>query len=224
MVYSFFIALLWIFFSVPEEKPKEKPNIVLILADDLGWSDIGCYGSEVETPNLDWLAKNGVRFTQMYNTSKCNPSRAALLTGLYAQQVGYEATYQQPLKNGITLGELLQSAGYRTLWAGKHHGGDHPMDRGFDRYYGFLAFDAASGLLYWAKSLAGAGEVARAIASWMKSRFDYTTDLSGFVRVEGDGVHEIAVGPVHAGIIEPGHFRFSVVGEKVLRLEQHLGV
>ncbi|TDQ16653.1 arylsulfatase [Algoriphagus boseongensis] len=118
------------------EKPDAKPNIVLILADDLGWSDIGCYGSEVETPNLDWLAENGVRFTQMYNTSKCNPSRAALMTGLYAQEVGYEATYNQPLKNGITLGELLQSAGYRTLWAGKHHGFDHPMDRGFDRYYG----------------------------------------------------------------------------------------
>lgn len=121
-----------------QEEKVEKPNIVLILADDLGWSDIGCYGSEVETPNLDWLAANGIRFTQMYNTSKCNPSRAALLTGLYAQQVGYEANYQQPLKNGITFGELLQSAGYRTLWAGKHHGADHPMDRGFDRYFGLM--------------------------------------------------------------------------------------
>ncbi|PZV79704.1 sulfatase-like protein [Algoriphagus aquaeductus] len=73
------------------KEPLSKPNIILILADDLGWSDIGCYGSEVKTPNLDWLAANGIRFTQMYNTSKCNPSRAALLTGLYAQQVGYEA-------------------------------------------------------------------------------------------------------------------------------------
>ncbi|WP_026965885.1 arylsulfatase [Algoriphagus terrigena] len=136
MHYPVFIMLLWLFPSIQSEEKSEKPNIVLILADDLGWSDIGAYGSEVETPNLDWLAANGVRFTQMYNTSKCNPSRAALLTGLYAQQVGYEASYLQPLKNGITLGELLQSAGYRTLWAGKHHGFDHPMDRGFDRYYG----------------------------------------------------------------------------------------
>lgn len=136
MAYSIFTALLWIFFSTMEDKPAEKPNIVLILADDLGWSDIGSYGSEVETPNLDWLAENGVRFTQMYNTAKCNPSRAALLTGQYAQQVGYESSYLQPLRNGITLGELLQSAGYRTLWAGKHHGFDHPMDRGFDRYFG----------------------------------------------------------------------------------------
>lgn len=132
------IFLLWILPNFPSQNSTEKPNIVLILADDLGWSDIGCYGSEVETPNLDWLAENGVRFTQMYNTAKCNPSRAALITGLYAQQVGYEATYLQPLKNGITFGELLQSAGYRTLWAGKHHGFDHPLDRGFDRYFGLM--------------------------------------------------------------------------------------
>ena len=131
---SLLFGFLSLFFQ--DFPKKEKPNIVLILADDLGWSDIGCYGSEVETPNLDWLAANGVRFTQMYNTAKCNPSRASLLTGLYAQQVGYGATYQQPLINGITLGELLKSSGYRTLWSGKHHGFDHPMDRGFDRYYG----------------------------------------------------------------------------------------
>lgn len=131
-------SLLFGFFSIffQDFSKEEKPNFVLILADDLGWSDIGCYGSEVETPNLDWLAANGVRFTQMYNTAKCNPSRAALLTGLYAQQVGYGSTYQQPLINGITLGELLKSTGYRTLWSGKHHGFDHPMDRGFDRYFG----------------------------------------------------------------------------------------
>ncbi len=134
---SFGLLLGWINLS-QEKEPPTQPNIVLILADDLGWSDIGAYGSEVKTPNLDWLAENGVRFTQMYNTSKCNPSRAALMTGLYAQQVGYEATYQQPLKNASTLGEVLKSAGYRTLWAGKHHGADHPMDRGFDRYYGLM--------------------------------------------------------------------------------------
>jgi len=139
MAFSLFALFLYAFSFLSEEKdPPTKPNIVLILADDLGWSDIGAFGSEVETPNLDWLAANGVRFTQMYNTSKCNPSRAALMTGLYAQQVGYEATYQQPLKNATTLGEVLKSAGYRTLWAGKHHGADHPMDRGFDRYYGLM--------------------------------------------------------------------------------------
>jgi arylsulfatase len=139
MAFPLFALLFYAFsFSLQEKDPPIKPNIVLILADDLGWSDIGMYGSEVETPHLDWLAANGVRFTQMYNTSKCNPSRAALMTGLYAQQVGYEATYTQPLKNAATLGEVLKLAGYRTLWAGKHHGADHPMDRGFDRYFGLM--------------------------------------------------------------------------------------
>ena len=136
MINPIISILFLLFIPFQQQLLEEKPNIVLILADDLGWSDIGSYGSEVETPNLDWLAERGVRFTQMYNTSKCNPSRAALITGLYAHQVGYGATYLQPLKNGITVGELLKSAGYRTLWAGKHHGFDHPMDRGFDRYYG----------------------------------------------------------------------------------------
>jgi len=116
----------------------EKPNIVLILADDLGWSDIGCYGSEIETPNLDRLATQGIRFTQMHNTSKCFPSRASLLTGVYAQQCGYDKSYNKPLSHAVTLGEVLKSAGYRTLWSGKHHGVELPVDRGFDRYYGLL--------------------------------------------------------------------------------------
>ena len=119
-----------------DQEAYQKPNIVLILADDLGWSDIGCYGSEIETPNLDRLAENGIRFTQIYNTSKCFPSRAALLTGLYAQQVGYDQDWQGPIRNGVTLGEVLQAAGYRTLWSGKHHGIENPIDRGFDRYFG----------------------------------------------------------------------------------------
>jgi arylsulfatase A-like enzyme len=73
---------------VRETGKEDRPNIILILADDMGWSDLGCYGSEIRTPNLDRLAQNGIRFTHMYNTSKCFPSRACLLTGLYAQQVG----------------------------------------------------------------------------------------------------------------------------------------
>jgi arylsulfatase A-like enzyme len=114
----------------------EKPNIILILVDDMGWSDIGCYGSEVATPNLDKLASEGIRFTQMHNTAKCFPSRAALQTGIYAQQNGYYRSYRQPLANCVTLGEVLQTAGYRTLWSGKHHGVETPVDRGYDRYYG----------------------------------------------------------------------------------------
>jgi arylsulfatase len=111
------------------------PNVVLILADDLGYSDLGCYGSEISTPNLDKLARQGIRFTQVYNTSKCHPSRACLLTGAYAQQVGM-GTRAGEITGGITLGEMLKMAGYRTLWSGKHHGTENPVNRGFDRYYG----------------------------------------------------------------------------------------
>lgn len=113
-----------------------RPNILLICADDLGWSDVGCYGSEVNTPNIDGLAQKGVRFTSFHNTSKSFPSRACLLTGLYAQQVGYDKDFRSPIVNGITFGELLKSAGYVTLWSGKHHGLENPVTRGFDHYYG----------------------------------------------------------------------------------------
>lgn len=112
------------------------PNILLISADDLGWSDIGCYGSEINTPNLDALAANGIRMTQLYNTSKSFPSRSCLLTGLYAQQNGYFKDAKGELENGITLGEYLKSAGYITLWSGKHHGAENPRTRGFDHYWG----------------------------------------------------------------------------------------
>jgi len=113
----------------------DKPNIVLIMADDLGWSDLGCYGSGIKTPNLDKLAENGVRFTQFHNTAKCYPSRACLLTGVYAQQNNL-AKGAGNLKYSVTLGEVLRSVGYRTLASGKHHGKDNLYKRGFDRYYG----------------------------------------------------------------------------------------
>ncbi|HEX7847803.1 MAG TPA: arylsulfatase [Chitinophagaceae bacterium] len=131
-------AMLLFFSGTPlKNKPAEKrPNILLICADDLGWSDIGCYGSEVKTPNLDKLAASGIRFRQFHNTSKCHPSRATLLTGLYAQQNGYFKDFDQPLVNGITIGEYLKSAGYKTMWSGKHHGIENPKTRGFDHYYG----------------------------------------------------------------------------------------
>lgn len=115
---------------------QSKPNIILISADDLGWSDIGCYGSEVETPNLDNLAEGGMRFKRFHNTSKCFPSRACLITGVYAQQNNYHKTHKNPITNAVTIGEVLQTAGYRTMWSGKHHGLENPYDRGFDRYYG----------------------------------------------------------------------------------------
>ena len=114
---------------------RQRPNIILILNDDMGYSDIGCFGGEIATPNLDRLAKGGIRFTQFHNTAKCFPSRACLLTGLYAQQCGMD---RRPgtMTNCVTLGEVLRAAGYRTLMAGKHHGVENPFRRGFDRYFG----------------------------------------------------------------------------------------
>ncbi|MFU8893257.1 MAG: sulfatase-like hydrolase/transferase [Luteolibacter sp.] len=125
-------CLLLLFAGATAAKP---PNILIILADDMGFSDIGSYGAEIDTPHLDRLAENGLRFTQMHNTSKCFPSRAALLTGLYPQQCGMD---QSPGKfsNGIFFGEVLRRAGYRTLFVGKHHGTDNPFDWGFDHYRG----------------------------------------------------------------------------------------
>lgn len=122
--------------SKKSQKNQGKPNIILISADDLGWSDIGCYGSEVQTPNLDKLGEGGMRFTRFHNTSKCFPSRACLLTGVYAQQNGYAKNFRNPITNAVTLGEVLKTVGYRTMWSGKHHGLENPVTRGFDRYYG----------------------------------------------------------------------------------------
>lgn len=113
-----------------------RPNIILIMVDDMGWSDIGCYGSEIETPNLDTLAENGIRFRQFYNTSKCYPSRACLLTGVYAHQNGLRSTSNAYLRNSVTIGEVLSASGYHTYVSGKHHGLDNLFNRGFDHYYG----------------------------------------------------------------------------------------
>jgi len=111
-----------------------RPNIVLIMADDLGFSDLGCYGSEIETPNLDALAAAGLRFTQFYNTAKCHSSRVSLLTGLYCDQAGSES-----LSRGATIAEVLSPAGYSTNMVGKWHLSRQPTDFGFDRYWGHLS-------------------------------------------------------------------------------------
>jgi arylsulfatase len=113
-----------------------KPNIVVVMVDDMGFADIGAYGSEVQTPNLDRLADQGMRFNQFRNTSKCWPTRATLLTGQYAQRVGLSVSADSRHKNHATLGDVLQSAGYKTLMVGKHHALDNPYDMGFDHYWG----------------------------------------------------------------------------------------
>ncbi|WP_066186796.1 MULTISPECIES: arylsulfatase [Gracilibacillus] len=127
---------------------SKKPNILLILADDLGFSDLGCYGGEIETPNLDQIAGDGVRFTQFYNSARCCPSRASLLTGLYPHQAGVGKMdhdletpgYRGYLKDQcVTLAEVLGSGGYHTYLSGKWHvGRQGPIKRGFDDYYGLL--------------------------------------------------------------------------------------
>ncbi|MEN3941893.1 arylsulfatase [Prosthecobacter sp. SYSU 5D2] len=114
-----------------------RPNIVLIVADDLGFSDLGCYGGEISTPNLDRLAAEGMRFTQFYNCAVCNASRAAMLTGLHPRSG--KGGYLQD--NMVTAAELLKSAGYATAMSGKWHLGGHPtrpIDRGFEEYYGVM--------------------------------------------------------------------------------------
>ncbi|WP_145363078.1 arylsulfatase [Stratiformator vulcanicus] len=134
-----------------------RPNIILIMADDMGYSDIGCYGGEIETPNLDRLAAGGVRFTQFYNTARCCPTRASLLTGLYQHQagighmqndLGYDG-YRGDLNDRcVTIAEVLRESGYGTYMAGKWHVTKHigpdcprhnwPRQRGFDRFYGTI--------------------------------------------------------------------------------------
>lgn len=131
-----------------------RPNIVVIMADDLGYSDIGSYGAEISTPNLDSLAEGGLRFRQFYNNAKCSPTRASLLTGLYPHQAGMgdlangapgdPGPYQGYLPaNSVTVAEVLRAAGYRTYMAGKWHIGDlpehWPHSRGFDRYFGLIS-------------------------------------------------------------------------------------
>jgi arylsulfatase A-like enzyme len=135
-----------------------RPNIILILADDLGFSDLSSYGSEIQTPNLDRLARGGLRFTQFYNAARCVPTRASLLTGLYPHQAGIghmigrspNGLYDGDLgRNAITAGEALKDAGYATYMTGKWHLTpwnatartaltNGPTDRGFDRFYGTI--------------------------------------------------------------------------------------
>jgi arylsulfatase len=137
---------------------SHRPNIIIILADDMGYSDLGCYGSEISTPNIDKLAANGLRYTQFYNAGRCCPTRASLLTGLYAHQTGMGwmtaadlgyAGYTGDLNNQcVTIGEVLKEAGYSTYMSGKWHvtrdefigpdGPKHswPLQRGFDKYFG----------------------------------------------------------------------------------------
>lgn len=129
-----------------------RPNIILLLADDMGYSDIGCFGGEIQTPNLDKLAREGIRLSHFYNNARCCPTRASLLTGVYPHQAGVGGMtdidapipeYQGYLNNRVlTLGEALKAAGYATFLSGKWHVGEEqevwPANRGFDRSYALI--------------------------------------------------------------------------------------
>jgi len=144
----------------PAAISAEKPNIILIMVDDMGFSDLGCYGGEIATPNIDTLATGGVKFSQFYNSARCCPTRASLMTGLDPHQTGIghmtvepgnkksrdvPPAYQGYLnKDCVTIAEALKPAGYATLMAGKWHLGQldkgmWPLQRGFDKYYGSLS-------------------------------------------------------------------------------------
>ena len=134
---------------------KTRPNVVLILNDDMGYSDLGCYGGEVMTPNLDRLAANGLRFSSFYNTARCSPSRASLMTGLHPHQTGIGILTYDSGPEGyagnlnhrcVTIPQVLKAAGYRTYMSGKWHVASSltkptdawPMQRGFDAFYGTI--------------------------------------------------------------------------------------
>ncbi|MBL9158987.1 MAG: sulfatase-like hydrolase/transferase [Verrucomicrobiales bacterium] len=155
-LFFFALALLLLPFS----HASERPNIILVMVDDMGFSDLGYHGGEIETPNLDALARGGVRFSQFYNAGRCCPTRATLMTGLHPHETGIgwmtsepdrergqdaPTAYQGHLNEQcVTLAEALKSAGYGTYMTGKWHLGqkemdDRPLQRGFDRYYGCLS-------------------------------------------------------------------------------------
>jgi len=160
------LSLLLCLGMIQAEAPTvedHRPDIVVILADDLGWSDIGCYGGEIETPNLDALAAGGVRLREFYNTARCCPTRASLLTGLYPHQAGIghmvddrglDAYRGELTENAASIAEQMSAAGYATYMSGKWHvthnlgrakaqiepasRSNWPIDRGFERFYGTI--------------------------------------------------------------------------------------
>ena len=156
ILFTGMMALLWLQQACALQAGS-NPNILLIMADDMGYSDLGCYGGEIRTSNLDRLAANGMRFSQFYNGARCCPTRASLLTGLYAHQTGVGHMlqnqglpgYQTGLnQNCLTLAEALRINGYATYMSGKWHVTTHtlpdgpkhtwPLQRGFDQFYGTI--------------------------------------------------------------------------------------
>ncbi|HEX2514835.1 MAG TPA: arylsulfatase [Chloroflexota bacterium] len=194
----------------PTGRPATRPDVVLILVDDMGYSDLGCFGSEIRTPHLDALAAQGVRLTQFYNGARCCPTRASLLTGRYAHQAGIghmvrdlgHPAYQGYLNEEcVTIAEALQPAGYRTVMAGKWHVGGQwstdpqqirrdagqpgfptPLQRGFERFFGTLA---GAGSYFHPHTLMLEGELVDATDSRVQWGADETAD--GFYYTDAIG-------------------------------------
>lgn len=125
--------------SSPVHAAPAKPNFLLILADDLGFSDLGSYGGEIETPHLDALAMGGLRLQQFYTSARCSPTRASILTGLHPHAAGFPSLRGKLIPQSVTIPEVLKSAGYRTMMVGKWHlGSPPPTARGFDEFYGMI--------------------------------------------------------------------------------------
>jgi arylsulfatase len=154
---SVLFAALFALTVLDTARAAGRPNVVLIMSDDMGYSDLGCFGGEIETPTLDRLAAGGLRFTQFYNTGRCCPTRASLLTGLYPHQAGVGHMMEDRGHDGyrgnlnkrcVTIAEALRPAGYKSYAVGKWHVTRHiqpdgpkhnwPLQRGFDRYYGTI--------------------------------------------------------------------------------------
>src|SRR5690625_1033400 len=170
---------------------EKKPNVLLILNDDMGYSDLECYGGEIDTPNLNSLAENGIRFTQFYNTARCSPSRASLLTGLHPHQTGIGILtydngpegYPGDLNNKcVTIAEVLKDSGYKTYMSGKWHvakelrepSHNWPLQRGFDEFFGTII---GAGSFYDPNTLTRGNENAEHEASENED-FYYTDAIS----------------------------------------------
>lgn len=193
LIFLFAIACLGFSCTNSAETKEEAspPNIILIMGDDMGYSDLGCYGGEINTPNLDALAAAGIRFTQFYNTARCCPTRASLLTGLYPQQAGIghmvnnrgTPAFQGDLSDkAVTIAEALKGAGYSTYMSGKWHVTPYqienpdkknwPRQRGFDRFFGMIS---GAGSLYDPRSLTHENEYVAP-----REGFYCTTDFTNY--------------------------------------------
>lgn len=213
--------------TVPATPPSPaRPNVVVILADDMGYSDLGGYGGEIATPNLDRLARDGTRFVRFYNAGRCSPSRAALLTGLYPHQAGVghltedsgHPAYRGHLSGrSVTLPEALRTTGYRSYAVGKWHLGDGPgqgpRDRGFDRFYGLTG---GGGVYFWPpmldRRLVLDGDTVKPPAGWY-STDAFSDQAARFVRESHDARRPFFL---YLAYVAP-HFPLQAPAEDVAR-------